>query len=324
MTRTGTMLRLGIAIVAGLAVLELVLRVCLAPLTPKVFRDDPTASVLRLAPESVVDVRMFGRAVHVSVDTAGHRSTPGAPASLTARVLHVVGDSQVFGWGIADAETLPTHLQQALGAGWRVVNHGVPGYGPWQYRKVLADVPADEVVVLLLTEENDLWDSFDLGKAGSYCGYMSDGSAARSGLPCALFDARLVQALSSWYAQTPITPTPLGFTHSSTVAASVASERVARWLASERERRRDKLMVSVVPWRGRFSESFRQAYFPTPDNAQDEAYWPDDCGMRKLFATSGDPLSLYLPGDSHVSAAGSRLLGRCVLDGLRRRGIAAL
>ncbi len=73
--------------------------------------------------------------------------------------MHVVGDSLAFGWGLGDADTLPSCLQERLRNTWQVVNHGVPGYGPRQYARLVADLPRDEIVVLLYCEANDVRDA---------------------------------------------------------------------------------------------------------------------------------------------------------------------
>jgi hypothetical protein len=317
------------ALLAVLAATEAVLQLAVSPLTPRVFQDDASARVLRLAPGARVHAHMFGREIQVEVDTQGLRRTVAAavatqPASAGAavRTLHVVGDSQVFGWGVSDEETIPSQVQTALGSGWRVMNHGVPGYGPTQYRTVLGRVPVDEPVLLVLTEENDLWDSYDIARAGSYCGYMSDGSAARWNLPCALLGTRVLQTWLSWRAQSPVQPTPLGFSSTNTVAARVASSRLQRWIAAERALRSDRLTVTVVPWRGRVDSALRAAYFPPADAADRTELWPDDCGMRERFGAELGGASLYLPEDSHLSARGAALLAREAGLCLARRGVA--
>jgi hypothetical protein len=301
----------------ALALVEAFLRASIGELTPRVFDDRGSSEALSLAPDVRSDSRMFGRDVHVSTDRSGLRSTVGAAVDLDARTLHIVGDSQVFGWGLNDAETVASRMQAVLGPRWVVKNHGVPGYGPWQYQKVLSGLPVDEPVLLLFTEENDLWDSFELATFRSYCGYMSTGSAARWHVPCALVGSRLFQVASSWYGYSSAMPTPLGFAQVSTVAATVASGRVMEWLSPERARRRDRLLVSIVPWRGRFSRVTRDEYFPSADRAQDASWWPDDCSTVQLFSRADEAGSLYLAGDSHLSPSGALLLSSVLLQCLR-------
>jgi hypothetical protein len=55
--------------------------------------------------------------------------------------VFVIGDSQVFGWGLADAETIPARSQARVGPRCRFVNLGVPGYGPFAYADALRKLP---------------------------------------------------------------------------------------------------------------------------------------------------------------------------------------
>jgi hypothetical protein len=312
--------RLAMLLTAAVLV-DIVLRHLLPPLTPPVFRDEQQASTLELRSGASAVAHMFSRDITISVDAQGHRTTAGAPVDGAGRhILDVVGDSQVFGWGLSDDETVPSRLQASLGASWKIVNHGVPGFGPWQYRDVMNSIPVDHQVVLILTEENDLYDSLDVGLASSYCGYMSTGLAERFGLPCAVLDSRLLQGLQESRAENAILPTPIGFTTSSTVVASVAASRITRWIDAERARRGQRLLVSVVPWRGRLHPQLRRSYFPEPDAVQ-QVFLPDDAGMRARFAQVSEPVSLYLRGDSHLSPVGARQLAGGVAEALRGAGV---
>jgi hypothetical protein len=58
-------------------------------------------------------------------------------AASTTPALIVLGDSFTFGMGTNYADSLPGQIQQSLGQRYRVINAGVPGYGPTQYRQVL-------------------------------------------------------------------------------------------------------------------------------------------------------------------------------------------
>jgi hypothetical protein len=65
------------------------------------------------------------RFVNVSAD--GVRATKGGAADLSAvgpESVFVFGGSTMFGYGVADAETVSSHLQSILGAGARVHNLG--------------------------------------------------------------------------------------------------------------------------------------------------------------------------------------------------------
>lgn len=80
----------------------------------------------------------------------------------TLRIV-VLGDSVVFGQGVAEDETLPAQLAAALakkvpGQKWELINAGVRGYNAAQYDPFLAHrlLPLQpDLVVLVITEIND-------------------------------------------------------------------------------------------------------------------------------------------------------------------------
>lgn len=107
---------------------------------------------------------------HVSIDSNGFRVVRSAwqpsPRTPEKRLL-LLGDSQVFGAGVADSETIPSQLQDSLaarGLNIRVLNIGVPGYSSWnEYRaldRYLAKHRVDDVILLYhpgdATFENDI------------------------------------------------------------------------------------------------------------------------------------------------------------------------
>lgn len=62
-------------------------------------------------------------------DERGRRVTPTSPDSGRARFLLFFGDSNVFGEGLDETQTLPFHAGEAA-PGYRPYNYGVSGYGP--------------------------------------------------------------------------------------------------------------------------------------------------------------------------------------------------
>jgi len=71
--------------------------------------------------------------VRYSIGPDGCRTnSPGTDDSATTIVL-ALGCSQTFGHGVQDAEAWPAQLQRLLGTGTRVINAGVPAYGPQQF-----------------------------------------------------------------------------------------------------------------------------------------------------------------------------------------------
>jgi len=84
--------------------------------------------------------------------------------SSSLRRIVVLGDSLVFGQGVAERDTLPAHLERIIKAGrpdldLEVINAGVRGYNIPEYLVMLEQriVPlAPDIVLLVTTEINDL------------------------------------------------------------------------------------------------------------------------------------------------------------------------
>ena len=62
-------------------------------------------------------------------DGRGRRETPASPGPDRASFVLWFGDSNVFGEGLSQTETLPYYAGE-LAADYRSYNYGVPGYGP--------------------------------------------------------------------------------------------------------------------------------------------------------------------------------------------------
>lgn len=309
-----------LALLLALGATELALRIGLggATLTPQVFEPNDGVARYRLAPGLHTLAYQFGRTVTVSTDAGGHRLTPSltpgaAPGTAAPLRVHLVGDSQVFGWGLSDEETLAARLQQRLGTGVQVVNHGVPGFGPTDYLATLAALPAGEPVVVVHTEENDTWDAYRIFRnAHATCGYVTTFSAEATPLRCAWMNLRLVQLGAELWdrAQRSEHPTPLGFSALSTVAATVLNQRIANGYTDERRKRDADLIFAVVPWKGRIDLPWRAHSLPSPrpDVATLASPFPDATQATHLLAAGDGTAPLYLDGDSHLSPAGAERL----------------
>lgn len=88
------------------------------------FRPQPDTKVLATA---TFDDTLVYRQTY-NFDATAARVTP--PARVGADTYLFVGDSFVFGQGLADDETLASQLARLNGQSIRAVNLGVPGYGP--------------------------------------------------------------------------------------------------------------------------------------------------------------------------------------------------
>jgi hypothetical protein len=115
---------------------------------------------VRLLPGESMKLAFGGNPVTgVRINGAGLRGAePGPPGG--DEVL-VIGDSQVFGLGVEEGETASARLEGLLG-GARVINAGVPTYGPPEYEKVLARQLQERKpkrVVYVVNMANDLFEA---------------------------------------------------------------------------------------------------------------------------------------------------------------------
>jgi hypothetical protein len=274
----------------------------------------------RLRPNGAARARLAGRVVSVRIDPFGRRIVVGAP-ERAPHTVHVVGDSQVFGWGLEDEESMPSRLQARLGPDFRVVNHGVPGYGPFAYASVVAGLPLGDIVLLVQTEENDLWDSFSAkSQLHPRCGFLSLSATARL-LPCPLARSALVQALYAGLAaaRSGPTPVPISFHPLDRSAATVLMERVERLQARQRELRGGSLISTFVPWDASLEPERLADCFPRLEHAVRTVEFRDDLEIVARFEAAAQRERLFLDGDPHVSPLGADTLAEAAADAVRAR-----
>ncbi len=126
-----------LGLVAGSSIAELTFRARDRGAFPHlhIYLEDPELGV-RLEPGATQKVALPGdRVTTVRINTEGLRG--GALPESGDREVIVVGDSQVFGLGVEERETFSALLQGKL-EDRRVINAGVPTYGPLEYEKVAA------------------------------------------------------------------------------------------------------------------------------------------------------------------------------------------
>jgi hypothetical protein len=297
---------------AGLVLLVLVLgefaaRIATQPPDVPAFEASMDGSDLSLIPSVSGRAHMYGRTIDISIDAQGHRTTVGAPNNARYR-LDLIGDSQIFGWGLSDSETIASRLQARLGAQWQVVNHGIPGIGPLQYARILESVPKDAEVLLVFSEVNDLWDTYGVSTHVTRCGFLSSAIWPRSSLICPILNLREVQL--AFLAYTNIMRrralAPLGFHPSSVVAAQILAQRVRSMFVKDGARVHPHLHFAVLPWDGRFNAQSREDYFPAAD-PDAPRYFDDDYDLISTFARAADPPGLFLRGDPHLAPRGAAL-----------------
>ena len=73
----------------------------------------------------------------VDTDAEGFRRPAHSAAPSDAPLILVLGDSYAFGMGVNYDQTFSGLIEQRLGGKFRVLDTGVPAYGPTQYRQVL-------------------------------------------------------------------------------------------------------------------------------------------------------------------------------------------
>ena len=112
---------------------------------------------------------------------------PRSPKANTFRIL-VLGDSQTWGFGVADNETYPVQLEKLLIAHYRnrniqVLNGGVPGYGTADELAFLKSYGASldpDLVIVQFLSVNDLREN--LTPASTWANVV-DGMLTTQGLP---------------------------------------------------------------------------------------------------------------------------------------------
>ncbi len=97
---------------------------------------------------------------HPTIGAYGNRLTGSKPATAPAQRMLVLGDSFAYGVNVPPEAAIAAEMERQLGAGWEVLNFGVPGYGPDQ---ALAQLPRllrlqPRAVVLVLFPGNDFND----------------------------------------------------------------------------------------------------------------------------------------------------------------------
>ena len=154
-------LTLGLAMVEGLAGLA---RDHAFPFL-NIYEADAAFGV-RLSPSTSTATRSReGRVTEVTTNALGFRGPewrPAEGASPVAGRVMLLGDSQVFGYGVDDAHAMSTYLQGELGDDYEVLNAGVPTWGP--HEQVLAldtygPTYRPEVVVYFANVANDWFEA---------------------------------------------------------------------------------------------------------------------------------------------------------------------
>ena len=138
--------------------------------------EDPQLG-LRLRPGASMQFKLGGNPrTTIHVNASGYRGGDW-PEPPQRREIVVVGDSQVFGLGVEDEETLASRLAERTGR--PVIDAGVPTYGPREYLEVARELLArrrPETVVVVLDFADD---PFELERPNRERHAVWDGWAVR-------------------------------------------------------------------------------------------------------------------------------------------------
>lgn len=149
------------SLIASLAAAELLASTVHRDAFPylNLFEADATYGV-RLIPHATTRVRSReGRITEISTNARGFRGPQWHPSTTTAPVL-LLGDSQMFGFGVPYAQSTAALLEQSLGV--PVLCAAVPSWGPAEYVAAVSDLgpsfrPRD--VVFVANAANDWFET---------------------------------------------------------------------------------------------------------------------------------------------------------------------
>ncbi len=303
-------------------VIEVLVRVYTgnAIFTPNVFIEDKKPLDYTLKEKYSGRVFQFGRFIRISTDREGRRSFSNAPVDSKI-VVNLIGDSQVFGWGLSDNETIASRLQNKLGESYAVINYGVPGYGPDDYKRIANNLPVAEKKIVFFTEENDLWDGYRVfKKTGVKCGYLTGSLAIYNIIKsCFFYDSRAVQLAASAenFFKKDVHLTPLGLSKKTRIVAKVLSMRVKK-IFNDISRSNDDVTFIDIPWKGRFSETWRKSSYPVVDSeiVTQKVFGDDKYKVLERFLETPNAGELYIPEDGHLSEKGADFLATIIAEKL--------
>ena len=135
---------------------------------------------VRLVPNATTRVRSRdGRITEIKTNALGFR---GPQWSQSAAPILLLGDSQMFGYGVAYAQSTGPQLERALGGTTAVLDAAVPSWGPSEYVAALSDVGATfhpRHVLFVANAANDWFETVPNVRRTT----AQDGWAARAGTP---------------------------------------------------------------------------------------------------------------------------------------------
>ena len=313
-----------LAIGIGLATLEVTLRLAWGEreMVPRYFISVDPLPGFALAPGVVRHYIHDSRSVTVTTDDMGKRQVACAPASGYETVVHLVGDSQVFGWGLTDEETIAVRLQEKLGNRFRVVNHGVPGYGPFAYRLMLNQISFQDIVILAFSEQNDLWNAYSaVASATARHGYLIQRTFLGENLPAFVLHSRVFQISSLLKIRffNRLRALPMPYNPYVQAGAKVLMYRVESLYVGQKQSRGNRMIFVSIPWDAAILPARARRYSPYVFPPRLFVQFPDDCHLASRFRSHPDPATLYLPTDNHLAAAGAEFAAQIFAETIRER-----
>lgn len=150
-----------------------------------IFRPHPSLPFYAMQPSIQRSIDTGEGRWTVFTDENGFRRGETAAAPANAPVTLIIGDSFAFGLGVNYEECFAGRLQ-ARNASIRVVDAGVNGYGPAQYRamleQLLASGPAPERVIVSTYPANDFSDCLEDKNVAVMDGILANERSLRAAL----------------------------------------------------------------------------------------------------------------------------------------------
>jgi hypothetical protein len=299
-----------VAIAWNVCIAELLLRAS-SPYPPveRVYRRDNSLSRYGLMPSRRVEYVYKGRHLVITTDAAAHRIVPGAPVAV-ARKLYLIGDSQTFGWGLSDNETIAASLQKRLGPQWQVINLGVPGYGPFAYAEILEKLPDDGITVVIQAELNDFQDAVvPRSQLTARCGFLVTRSTLAQSTPCFVLSSYLLAKAADFAIDASgALPVPMGYQRHARATARVLRYRIANLYERARLLRQNRVIVTTIPWDAAILPERLANYRPTLTRTERIVSLPADLDLEPSLLAARSKSELFQRRDSHLSAVGAAVV----------------
>jgi hypothetical protein len=257
--------------------------------------------------------------VTVSINQKGKRVFKNSKKKRQEHIVHLVGDSQVFGWGLNDDETISFFLDSLGGDSFTIINHGVPGYGPFAYKEILNEIPFSDTVVMLFSEQNDSWDAYSAkATVSSKCGFLVPETTFGKIVPCWLLRMRLFQltALVLNSSKSNKRALPLEYNPYTKISSKVLEYRINSLFDTDVAIRRNELIIGIVPWDAAIISDRLCWYLPRISRAENFIQLRDDLRISEHFNNISKKELLFQTNDNHISAEGAKCIAQIIFDRL--------